>query len=97
MRSEIKTGPQRLRSHQPVGALCAQNVMVEVGYPLTAGNSHVQIFYALGQVRRNAVPKEAWILVDKIGRRRIPELSIHADLFKFGIERVRFPRIHRIA
>jgi hypothetical protein len=36
-----------LRSHEAMGMLGAQKVMVQVGYPLSAGNRHIQIFYAI--------------------------------------------------
>ena len=40
-----------LRSHEAMGMLGAQEVMMQVGYPLSAGNRHIQIFYAILDVR----------------------------------------------
>lgn len=37
----FKTDSSTLRSHQAVGMLGTQDVMMEVGYPLTAGNRHI--------------------------------------------------------
>ena len=34
-----------------MGMLGAQKVMMQVGYPLSAGNRHIQIFYAILNVR----------------------------------------------
>jgi hypothetical protein len=31
-------------------AFCTQNVVVQIGYPLTAGNRHVEIFDAITEV-----------------------------------------------
>jgi hypothetical protein len=36
-----------LRSHEAMGMLGAQEVMMQVSYPLSAGNRHIQIFYAI--------------------------------------------------
>jgi hypothetical protein len=36
-----------LRSHEAMGMLGAQEVMMQVSYPLPAGNRHIQIFYAI--------------------------------------------------
>jgi hypothetical protein len=57
-------------------------------YPLSAGNRHVYIFYTLAEVDLDAVPKEGRIFIDKVGGRGIPELSNHADLFKFEVKGV---------
>src|SRR5882762_5377035 len=72
-------------------------MMVEIGYPLPARSRHIQIFYYVFEVHRDAVPKKGRISVNNIGRRRIAELTIHADLFKFAKKRVGFALIHRIA
>jgi hypothetical protein len=80
-----------------MGMLGTQDMMMQVSDPLSAGNRHIQIFYAILDVRRYAVPEKGWVLIDDIGRRRIPKLSIQLDLFKFATKRVRFPRVHRIA
>src|SRR5450759_1283826 len=77
--------------------LGTQDVMMQVSDPLPAGNRHIEIFYSILDMRRYAVPEEGGVLVNNVSRRRISELSIHTDLFKFGIERVRLPRVHRIA
>ena len=34
-----------------MGMLRAQEVMMQVSYPLSAGNRHIQIFYAILDVR----------------------------------------------
>ena len=34
-----------------MGMLGAQEVMMQVSYPLSAGNRHIQIFYAILDVR----------------------------------------------
>jgi hypothetical protein len=38
--------------------LGTQDVMMKVGYPLAAGDRHVQIFDAILDVRGNAVPEK---------------------------------------
>ena len=43
------------------------------------------------------LPEKGGIFVDDIGRRRIPELTIHSDLFKLVKECVRLSRVHGIA
>ena len=58
-----------LRSHEPVETLRAQDVMVHVSYPLTARNGHVEIFNAIVEVRRDAVPEKSWKFIDDIGWR----------------------------
>ena len=40
-----------LRSHEAMGMLGAQEVMMQVSDPLSAGNRHIQIFYAILDVR----------------------------------------------
>ena len=58
-----------LRSHEPVETLRALDVMVHVSYPLTARNGHVEIFNAIVEVRRDAVPEKSWKFIDDIGWR----------------------------
>src|SRR5260370_42220015 len=40
-----------LRPHEAMGMLGAQEVMMQVSDPLPAGNRHIQIFYAILEVR----------------------------------------------
>ena len=40
-----------LRSHEAMGMLRTQEVMMQVSYPLSATNRHIQIFYAIFDVR----------------------------------------------
>jgi hypothetical protein len=80
-----------------MAVLCTQYMMMEVRYPLSAGNRHIQILYSVVEMHRDAIPEKGWVLVDIIGRGRIPKLSIHPYFFKFAIKRVCFTRVHRIA
>jgi hypothetical protein len=36
-----------LRPHEATGMLRAQDVMMQIGYPLPAGDRHIQIFYSV--------------------------------------------------
>lgn len=46
------SGPlSALRPHEAMGILGAQEVMMQVSDPLPAGNRHIQIFYAILEVR----------------------------------------------
>jgi hypothetical protein len=57
----------------------------------------VQEFYAVVEVHWDAIPEKSRIFIDNIGWRGISELSVHSNLFKFGIKRVRLPWVHGIA
>jgi anti-sigma regulatory factor (Ser/Thr protein kinase) len=46
-RTNINSALSPLRSHEAMGMLGAQQVMVQVSYPLSARNRHIQIFYAI--------------------------------------------------
>src|SRR5258707_1704412 len=72
-------------------------MMVEVGDPLPAGSRHIQVFHAVVEMHRDAVPKKSRVLLDDVGGRRIPKLPIGTDLLKLPIESVCFPRIQGIA
>src|SRR5258705_7255764 len=72
-------------------------MMVEVGDPLPAGSRHIQIFYAVVEVHRDAVPEKGRVLFRNVGGRGIPELPVRADLFEFIIERVCLARVQGIA
>src|SRR6266851_1310159 len=72
-------------------------MMVEVRYPLPAGRRHVQIFYPVVEVHRHAVPEKGRVPFNNVGRRRIAELPVGADLLELPIERVCFSRIQGIA
>ena len=82
-----------LRSHHPLRALRAENMMVQIGDPLPAGSRHVQIFYAVVEMHRDAVPEKRRISFDDIGGRGIAELPIGADLLEFIVKRVGLARI----
>jgi hypothetical protein len=86
-----------LRTHQPLSTLGAEYVMVQVGDPLPAGCRHVQIFYPVVEVHRDAVPKKRRIPFDNVGGRRIAQLPISADLLELPIERVCFSCVQGIA
>jgi hypothetical protein len=93
-------GPQalcQLRAHQALGIFRTQHMVMEIGNPLPAGNGQAQIFDALVEMHRDRVPKEFRIFVDEIGRRRIAELAVHADFFKFIKQRVDLLGVHGIA
>ena len=85
-----------LRTHQPLRTLCAEYVMVQVGDPLPAGSRHVQIFYPVVEVHRDAVPKKRRVPFNDVGGRRIAKLPVGADLLELPIKRVGFPRIQGI-
>src|SRR5713101_4020606 len=72
-------------------------MMVEVRDPLPAGSRHVQIFYPVVEVHRDAVPKKRRVPFNNVGGRRIAKLPVGADLLELPIERVCFPRIQGIA
>src|SRR5260370_11849093 len=86
-----------LRTHQPLSTLCAEYVMVEVRYPLPAGRRHVQIFYPVVEVHRDAVPKKGRVPFNNVGGRRIAKLPVGADLLELPIKPVCFPRIQGFA
>ncbi len=46
-RSYVNSDLSPLRAHEAMGMLGAQEVMMQVSYPLSAGNRHIQIFYAI--------------------------------------------------
>src|SRR5258705_13942501 len=72
-------------------------MMVEVGDPLPAGSRHIQIFYSVVEVHRDAVPEKGRVLFGNVGGRRIPQVPVRADLFEFIIERGCFARVQGIA
>jgi hypothetical protein len=56
-------GPSELRSHQPVGMLSTEDVIVEVRNPLLSRNSGIQVGHGGTDVFCYAVPEEGWILI----------------------------------
>ena len=76
-RSRFETGkteiqsrrPLALRSHEALGKLRAQNVIVQIRNPLAAGTGHIQIFDSILDMGRDAVPVKSGIFVDDVGRR----------------------------
>ena len=46
-RTYVNSALSPLRPHEAVGMLRTQEVMMQVRYPLSAGNRHIQIFYAI--------------------------------------------------
>src|SRR5450631_2505154 len=86
-----------LRTHQPLRALRTQDMMVQVCDPLPAGSRHVQVFYPVLDVHRDAVPEKCRVLFNDVGGRRIAKLPVGADLLELPIQRVCFPRIQGIA
>src|SRR4029077_13070114 len=82
-----------LRTHQPVGMLGAQDVIVEVRDPLAAGDGEGQIFHSVLEMHRDAVPEETRIFLDEISPRGVAELSVQADLLELEEKRVRLPGI----
>ena len=85
-----------LRTHQAVGAFGTQNVVMEIGDPLAAGYGHVQIFDPSLEMGGDLVPEKGRVFVDEVGRRRVAELAIPADLFEFEKQRVGFARVHGV-
>jgi hypothetical protein len=73
-----------LRPQQTTTMLRTQNVVVEVGYPLTARNSHIQIFYSVVEVHRDAVPEKSWVFINNVCRRRISQLPVFSDFLEFA-------------
>ena len=86
-----------LRAAQRDVALGAEHVGVEVGDPLPAVGSDVQIADRGLHVGSDAVPVELWVLVDEIGRRLVAELAVEAGLLEFVVERVGLADVVRIA
>src|ERR1700730_18008710 len=82
---------------QPLRTLRAEDVMLQVCDPLPAGSRHVQIFYPVVEVHRDAVPEKRRVPFHNIGGRRIAKLPVGADLLELPIERVCFARIQGIA
>ena len=71
--------------------------MMEVRDPLPAGRRHIQVFYSVVEVHRDAVPEKRRVLLNNVGRRRIAKLPVGADLFELPIERVCLARVQGIA
>jgi hypothetical protein len=46
-RTHVNSALSPLRPHEAMGMLGAQQVMMQVSDPLSAGNRHIQIFYAI--------------------------------------------------
>jgi hypothetical protein len=42
---------------------------MEIGYPLTAGSRHIQVFYSVVEMHRDAVPKEPRVFFNDVGGR----------------------------
>src|SRR5882724_7033372 len=72
-------------------------MMVEVRDPLPAGRRHIQVFYSVVEMHRDAVPEKRRVLLNNVGRRRIAQLAVGTDLLKFPIERVCLARVQGIA
>src|SRR5712671_2837819 len=86
-----------LRAHKTMFVFRTENVVVQIGDPLTTRDGQVQILYAVFDMHRDAVPEKRWIPVHQVRRRRIAELAVHSGFFEFEVERVGFARIHGIA
>jgi hypothetical protein len=63
-----KDGFSGLRSHQSVGMLCAEDMIVEVRNILLARNSCVQVGHRGADVLCYTVSEEGWIFVRQISR-----------------------------
>src|SRR5713226_995430 len=62
-------------------------MMVEVRDPLPAGSRHVQIFYPVVEVHRDAVPKKRRVPFNNVGGRRIAKLPVEiGSLDQFRLE-----------
>src|SRR6266849_703932 len=72
-------------------------MMMEVRDPLPAGRRHIQVFYSVVEVHRDAVPEKRRVPLNNVGRRRIAQLPVGPDLLKFPIERVCLARVQGIA
>src|SRR5882672_9612202 len=72
-------------------------MMMEVRDPLPAGRRHIQVFYSVVEMHRDAVPEKRRVLLNNVGRRRIAQLPVGTDLLKFPIERVCLARVQGIA
>ena len=86
-----------LRSHEMMSVFCAENVVVQIGDPLTTRDGQVEILHAVFDMHRDAVPEKIRILVNQIRRRGIAELAVHSDLFEFDVECVGLAGIHGVA
>src|SRR5258707_9426973 len=68
-------------------------MMMEVRDPLPAGSRHIQVFYSVVEVHRDAVPEKRRVPLNNVGGRRIAQLPVGTDLLKFPIERVCLARV----
>ena len=64
--------------------------------PLPAGGRQAEIFHALFEMHRDSVPIKAWKLLNEVGRRRITELPVAAELLELVEKRVGLPRIQGV-
>jgi hypothetical protein len=77
--------------------LGSEDVAIKACNPSPPARGDVQIADRRLNVWRNAVPIKLRIKVYQIGRRRITELPIHTDFFKFVPQRIDLAQIMRIA
>src|SRR6267378_78620 len=55
-------------------------MMMEVRDPLPAGRRHIQVFYSVVEMHRDAVPEKRRVLLNNVGRRRIAQLPVGTNL-----------------
>src|SRR5919198_5722471 len=77
--------------------LSTEHVAVEIRDPLSSARRDVEVLQSTLNIWSDTVPIETRIRIYYICRRRIPTLSIHADLFKFMIQGIGLSQVLRIA
>ena len=64
----LQAGQSVLRPHQPIRMLGAHDMIMEIGDPLAPGGRQVEVIHGPFEVLRHAVPVEAGIFLDEVGR-----------------------------
>src|ERR1700730_8165925 len=94
---KLSLRPSRLRSHQVVGMLGTENMIVQVRNPLLPGSRRVKVSHCCADMLGYAVPEEGWVLIRQVSRRQISKLPVHSNFLELVKQGVRLSRIERIA